>query len=323
METKELREYLNHVLSLESALYQTNQLKTEYQKKRADMRPKEKTIFVPTKPQKPQKLSENISFRDSIKYLHPVSQKILPIFACISFFCIFFSISMGLVLGEWYSMNSSVLTIGILSAIPFICLCYKVSKIQSLQLQYAKTQNIDAIVNYEDDLEAYNNAYHAAQEQRSKEQLTYSLTLCVYNQETMATVNRLSETEKALRTSLYNLYSKNIVYTKYRNLIAIATLYEYIDSGRCFELEGPNGAYNLYEGELRSDIIISSLNRIISDLDTIKNNQYVLYKSIEKANSTTHKLLCNISNAQMLTAYYSEQAAIAASADRYIVGMIW
>ena len=88
-------------------------------------------------------------------------------------------------------------------------------------------------------------------------------------------------------------------------------------------MEGPNGAYNLYEGELRSDIIISSLSSIISNLEAIRNNQYTLYQSIENANATTHQLLQNLNNSQMLTAYYANQAAIAASADRYMVGMVW
>ena len=161
------------------------------------------------------------------------------------------------------------------------------------------------------------------QEKNSTAHRAHTQALTVYNQETNVTLNKLSETEATLKASLYTLYSKNVIYAKYRNLVTIATLFEYIDSGRCFELEGPNGAYNLYEGELRSDIIISSLSSIISNLEAIRNNQYTLYQSIENANATTHQLLQNLNNSQMLTAYYANQAAIAASADRYMVGMVW
>ena len=169
---------------------------------------------------------------------------------------------------------------------------------------------------YQADLREYNSSYAEIQGKNSTAHHTYTQALIVYNQETSVTLNKLSETETTLKASLYSLYSKNVIYAKYRNLVTIATLFEYIDSGRCFELEGPNGAYNLYEGELRSDIIISSLSSIISNLEAIRNNQYTLYQSIESANATTHQLLHNLNNSQMLTAYYANQAAIAASADR-------
>ena len=115
------------------------------------------------------------------------------------------------------------------------------------------------------------------------------------------------------------LYSQNIVYSKYRNLIAIATIYEYFESGRCCELEGSNGAYNLYENELRANIIIGSLSQIISDIQQIKNGQYALYQELSRSN----KLLESIADNTQLTAYYANVAAVAASADRYIVGMVW
>lgn len=48
---------------------------------------------------------------------------------------------------------------------------------------------------------------------------------------------------------LDKLYAKNIIFSKYRNYTAIARLHEYLSSGRCTQLEGPNGAYNIYELE--------------------------------------------------------------------------
>ena len=136
-------------------------------------------------------------------------------------------------------------------------------------------------------------------------------------------MEKFNQTKVLLQTTLNNLYAKNIVYSKYRNLVAIATIYEYFESGRCTELEGPNGAYNLYESELRSNIIICSLSKIISDLGQIKNGQYALYEQINRSNQTVCELLNNINNTQKMTTYYAEAAAVAASADRYIVGMVW
>ena len=323
MESKDLREYLKHVLELESAIYQTSQLRKEYQSKRENAKPKERTLYLPTKPEEPQKRVEYVAFNQASQKLDGFSKFIWGISMAATIFCVPFPIIMGIALGGWVDIQTTMLVIGLIAAIPFGITTYQVMQIKEQELQSIILQNKKAQEKYQADLQAYKSSYADIQEKNSTAHRTYTQALTVYNQETNVTLNKLTETEATLKASLYTLYSKNVIYAKYRNLVTIATLFEYIDSGRCFELEGPNGAYNLYEGELRSDIIISSLSSIISNLEAIRNNQYTLYQSIETANATTHQLLQNLNNSQMLTAYYANQAAIAASADRYMVGMIW
>ena len=323
VESKELREYLKHVLELESAIYQTSQLKKEYQAKRENAKPKERTLYLPTKPEEPRRIPEYVSLNEASKKLSQFSQIILGLGFAASIFCIPFPIILGIALGGWVDIQTTMLIIGLIAAIPTGYLGYQVIQIKEQELQSIIQQNKKAQEKYQADLQAYTVGCADVQNKNSASHRTYTQALTVYNQETSVTVNKLAETEATLKASLYTLYSKNVIYAKYRNLVTIATLFEYIDSGRCFELEGPNGAYNLYEGELRSDIIISSLSSIISNLEAIRNNQYTLYQSIESANATTHQLLNNLNNSQMLTAYYANQAAIAASADRYMVGMVW
>ena len=95
-----------------------------------------------------------------------------------------------------------------------------------------------------------------------------------------SSVSKLKSALANTQTELDNLYSSNVIYPKYRNLIAVASMYEYIDSGRCSELEGADGAYNIYELEVRLDRIITQLDIIISNLEQIKANQYYLYTAI-------------------------------------------
>lgn len=323
MESKELREYLKHVLELESAIYQTSQLRKEYQSKRENAKPKERTLYLPTKPEEPQKRIEYVAFNQASQKLDGFSKFIWGISMSATIFCVPFPIILGIALGGWVDIQTTMLVIGLIAAIPFGITTYQIMQIKEQELQSIILQNKKAQEKYQADLQAYESSYADIQEKNSNAHRTYTQALTVYNQETNVTVNNLTETEATLKSSLYTLYSKNVIYAKYRNLVTIATLFEYIDSGRCFELEGPNGAYNLYEGELRSDIIISSLSSIISNLEAIRNNQYTLYQSIETANTTTHQLLQNLNNSQMLTAYYANQVAIAASADRYMVGMVW
>ena len=83
-------------------------------------------------------------------------------------------------------------------------------------------------------------------------------------------------------------YSADVIFPKYRNIEAMTTMYEYFETGRCTSLKGPDGAYNLYESELRSnaiigrlDVVSDKLDRISDQLSTIQANQYVLYKAVE------------------------------------------
>ena len=97
-------------------------------------------------------------------------------------------------------------------------------------------------------------------------------------------------TLKQTQTELEILYSLNFIYPKYRNFVAIASIYEYLDSGRCTSLEGADGAYNLYEMELRLDKIITGIDRIIYSLEAIKNNQYYLYSAIKEITPQIEKI---------------------------------
>lgn len=98
----------------------------------------------------------------------------------------------------------------------------------------------------------------------------------------------IASVEKALKDTFAcrnELYSFNIIFDKYRNLVALSTFYEYFMAGRCETLEGMNGAYNLYENEVR-------LNAIITKLDEIKENQYLIYnklRSIEDSLSSLNR----------------------------------
>lgn len=80
------------------------------------------------------------------------------------------------------------------------------------------------------------------------------------------------------------LYAYDIIYRKYRNLAALTTIYEYLDSGRCSTLDGPYGAYNLLESETRANEVIILLNNISDSLNEIKANQYLLFRELSQVN---------------------------------------
>ena len=97
---------------------------------------------------------------------------------------------------------------------------------------------------------------------------------------------RLNQTEQILE----RLYAFNILYPKYRGLIPVCSIYEYLCSGRCSTLEGHEGAYNIYETELRFERITNQLDAVLDKLDEIAATQKMLYDTVVDANRTTKKV---------------------------------
>lgn len=145
----------------------------------------------------------------------------------------------------------------------------------------------------------------------------------------------LKEQQNELRTEvdkveklMEKLYSANIIYPKYRELVPIVTMWEYIDSGRCTELLGANGAYNLYESESRQDIIISNLTQALSMLAQIRDTQYALYEAIQESNDIAERVYRqserliasnkNIERNSEITSYNAKIAAQNSTISAYI-----
>ncbi len=82
------------------------------------------------------------------------------------------------------------------------------------------------------------------------------------------------------------LYAIDAIYPKYQNLPALTSIYEYFITGRCDELTGPHGAYNMYEDEVRKDTVISQLNTVIENLEQIRQSQFMLYEQVKMIQKT-------------------------------------
>ena len=114
------------------------------------------------------------------------------------------------------------------------------------------------------------------------------------------------------RTTLDQLYALDIIFPKYRDMAASTTILEYIASGRCSTLEGYDGAYNLYESELRQNIIIGQLDKVIRKLDQIQRAQFMLYTAIQESNQLLKTMASDIADLKQssaATAYYSKVTA--------------
>lgn len=103
----------------------------------------------------------------------------------------------------------------------------------------------------------------------------------------------IAEAEELLKKTFAarnELYAFDIIFGKYRNAVALSSFYEYLMSGRCTSLEGADGAYNIYESEIRANRVIAQLDTVISSLEDIKQNQYMMYEELCSINSSLDSL---------------------------------
>lgn len=108
--------------------------------------------------------------------------------------------------------------------------------------------------------------------------------------------NSLKVNEEMLATiqdKLNVLYSQDIIWKSFRNLVAVSQLYQYCAMGMCDGLEGPHGAYEQYTQDLRTNkitdsiatmqtAVVSTINGMRSDLNRFGN---VLIDEIREVNT--------------------------------------
>lgn len=126
----------------------------------------------------------------------------------------------------------------------------------------------------------YNDACRYIEDSNRKMKDAYKTNYPLWEKSHNDTLAYMNEPLQKTKKVLEGLYKKDFVYSKYHNLPALTSIYEYIITGRCEELSGPHGAYNLYEDEVRKDMVISQLNTIIDNLEQIKQNQFLLYQKV-------------------------------------------
>lgn len=148
-----------------------------------------------------------------------------------------------------------------------------------------KAKNKEEEESYNQALLAYNQALEDDAKRVSQEQIKQAAL--------RADLNNLQSALTKTKNCLKQLYGKGVLYSKYRNYACVCSLYEYFDSGRCTRLEGHEGAYNILESEMRLNRIITQTNQILSKLDEIKENQELLYDSIQESNRKADKLLAS------------------------------
>lgn len=162
----------------------------------------------------------------------------------------------------------------------------------------------DKMERYHRAMERYNDEVNIRQQNKARNEKT----LPVLQQALEKGWEKLNETENVLD----QYYQLNIIYPKYRGLVPVCTIYEYLKSGRCSSLTGPHGAYNLYESECQANTIIGKLDDIIDRLDQISSSQTALAQAIERCNANANSVcqaMERVSNNTAAISYYSKVTA--------------
>ena len=179
------------------------------------------------------------------------------------------------------------------------------------------------MVEYNRQMDDYHRRYQVAHDNYSNLLQNWNVRVDEYDRKSSTITKQHDDVLASLEIALQKHYEQNVVFPKYRNMVAITTINEYLMSGRCYELEGPNGAYNLYEMELRQNIVIGQLSSIISSLEQIRNNQFSLYQELVKANTTVKDILHEVKGVRentRLTAYFAGVTALIEASPKVYVG---
>lgn len=153
---------------------------------------------------------------------------------------------------------------------------------------------------------AYNNAKEQATRDNTAIAQQYATDKQTWEKSNIEAHTYLSKPLKETETILHTLYAKDVIYPKYRTLPALTSIYEYLITGRCEELTGPHGAYNLYEDEVRKDTVISQLNTVIENLEQIRQNQYMLYEQVKGIQRATQAIAIELNQIKGYTALLTE-----------------
>lgn len=98
----------------------------------------------------------------------------------------------------------------------------------------------------------------------------------------------------ASKMLLEKLYSQNIIHSKYRDFISIAQLYDYINIGRCNKLDGPDGAYNMFEQENNAGLLMSELDMSLFKLEKFESTMFTLVDLLKQNDKITSNIFTEI-----------------------------
>ena len=117
------------------------------------------------------------------------------------------------------------------------------------------------------------------------------------------------------------IYGEDILPMKYRNIVSVASLYQFLVNGICTQVKGHGGIYDTYEYHLKLKEIIDNLSEIRKDLRSIRNNQEFLHDKLCDVQETLNDINAGISSTMKEVS--SNTAMAAEAAKRTAIASEW
>ncbi len=118
------------------------------------------------------------------------------------------------------------------------------------------------------------------------------------------------------KSQLAKIYAVNVLPPKYRNLCAVATMYEYLSTGRCITIQGHGGIYDTYEVERIAIEQLRQLIQINERLSRIEDMQRYIYRELQQANQTLSGICSSLKDIQRTNEQIATNTAITAAASQ-------
>ncbi len=152
------------------------------------------------------------------------------------------------------------------------------------QVKEIKKENSD-IVKYNNERYKYWENEYFKQKKLAREHFDENECVLIDNEADLIRECKL-KTENTL-DELYNLRINGVLclHPNYQGLIPISIIYGYFDTGRCTQLQGHEGAYNLYEDEKMKKMIITKLDVVSQQLGQLNEAMIYVGQAIEECNS--------------------------------------
>ncbi len=129
-------------------------------------------------------------------------------------------------------------------------------------------------------------------------------------------LDEISAALQQAKQQLSTIYAENCLPEKYRRFNAVATLYEYLETGRCTTVQGHGGIYDTYENELRLGLIVDTLVEIRDSMLRMEATQQVLCQELRHANRMLSGIGADIQKIEKTNAEIAKNTAISAAANQ-------
>ena len=265
MDKEQLMKYIKAAISLETDMATQEGLISAYEKDSQTRKPQLLLQEEPKQPSAPVQQEYHVSFLDSDWTSTAfVCSIVCFVVAAVLFFAMFVEWSCGLV-------AVGLVIAGRLLYIPV-----------TRRKQAVADTNEDLNKRYRNEMEQYRQDCMAIKAANASIISNFDSNMGAWKKNANENITVLQSKLSKTKGLLDELYDKDFIYGKYRNLPALTSIYEFFLTGRCDELTGPHGAYNLDEDEVRKDMVISQLSTVIDNLEQIKTGQYMLYQQVKK-----------------------------------------